>query len=126
MRRLHDSLTRPNGAQTAITSRALYGLGGIGKTRAAIEYAWAQQDDYTALLFVIAETPEALRRNLAALAGLLALPEREAAEDEARLAAVLDWLRPIPAGCSSWITSTRRRRWTRRSKRSAASPAGTW
>ncbi len=96
MRRLHDSLTRPNGAQTAITSRALYGLGGIGKTRAAIEYAWAQQDDYTALLFVIAETPEALRRNLAALAGLLALPEREAAEDEARLAAVLDWLRANP------------------------------
>ena len=33
MRELHESLSRSG--QTAITSKALYGLGGIGKTRAA-------------------------------------------------------------------------------------------
>jgi Domain of unknown function (DUF4062) len=65
---LHASLSRGSG-RTAIVGSALYGLGGIGKTRAAVEYAWAHDHDYTALLFVIAETPEALRRNLAALAG---------------------------------------------------------
>jgi tetratricopeptide (TPR) repeat protein len=94
---LHASLSRGSG-RTAITGSALYGLGGIGKTRAAVEYAWAHQDDYTALLFVIAETPEALRRNLAALAGplVLNLAEQHVAEEDVRLKAVLDWLKQYP------------------------------
>jgi tetratricopeptide (TPR) repeat protein len=66
---LHKSLNRSAG-RTAIVGSVLYGLGGIGKTRAAVEYAWAHQENYSALLFVIAETPEALRRNLAALVGV--------------------------------------------------------
>jgi tetratricopeptide (TPR) repeat protein len=98
---LHASLTRGPG-RTAITGSALcsalYGLGGIGKTRAAVEYAWAHEQDYTALLFVIAETPEALRRNLAALAGplVLNLPEQDATEEDVRVKAVLDWLKLHP------------------------------
>jgi Domain of unknown function (DUF4062) len=94
---LHKSLNRGNG-RTAIVGSALYGLGGIGKTRAAVEYAWAHQEEYSALLFVIAETPEALRRNLAALAGplVLNLPEQSATEEPVRLRAVLDWLGEHP------------------------------
>jgi tetratricopeptide (TPR) repeat protein len=94
---LHKSLTRGAG-RTAIVSSALYGLGGVGKTRAAVEYAWAHEDDYSALLFVIAETPEALRRNLAALARplVLNLPEHKADEEEIRIKAVLDWLKEHP------------------------------
>jgi tetratricopeptide (TPR) repeat protein len=95
MQRLHESLTRVRGGRTAIVSQALYGLGGIGKTRAAVEYAWAHADDYTALLFAVAETPEALRRNLAALAGAL-VPQLDTTDDAARLAAVLDWLKVNP------------------------------
>src|SRR5258708_541379 len=97
LKNLHASLSRGSG-RTAIVGSAVYGLGGIGKTRAAVEYAWAHQGDYTALLFVIAETPEALRRNLAALAGPLALnlAEQHAAEEDARLKAVLDWLKRHP------------------------------
>ena len=95
MQRLHESLTRVRGGRTAIVSQALYGLGGIGKTRAAVEYAWAQADDYDALLFVVAETPEALRRNLAVLAGTL-LPELDTTDDKVRLAAALDWLKTNP------------------------------
>jgi len=89
MQQLHDSLSR--GGQTAITSKALYGLGGIGKTRAAVEYAWAHRDDYTALLFVVAESPEALRRNLAALAATL-VPDLDTTDDTVRLQAVLESL----------------------------------
>src|SRR4051794_21202074 len=93
---LHESLRRTAGGRTAIVSKALYGLGGIGKTRAAVEYAWAHQDDYTALLFVIAEAPEALDRNIAALTGALMLPEFHTAEQEVRVQAVMDWLNANP------------------------------
>ncbi len=96
LRRLHASLTRPDGSTTAITSQALHGMGGIGKTRAAVEYAWAHRADYAALLFVQADSPEALRRNLAALTGPLALPEHEATDERVRLHAVLAWLRATP------------------------------
>jgi tetratricopeptide (TPR) repeat protein len=97
LKELHASLSRGSG-RTAIVGSALYGLGGIGKTRAAVEYAWAHQQDYTALLFVIAETPEALRCNLAALAGplVLNLPEQHATEEDVRLKGVLDWLKEHP------------------------------
>jgi hypothetical protein len=97
LKELHTSLSRGSG-RTAIVGSALYGLGGIGKTRAAVEYAWAHQDDYTALLFVIAESPEALRRNLTALAGplVLDLPEQHATEEDVRLKAAIDSLKLHP------------------------------
>jgi len=96
LRRLRESLTRVDGGATAIVSKALYGMGGIGKTRAAVEYAWASREDYTALLFAQADSPEELRRNLAGLAGPLLLPESAAAEEEVRLNAVLSWLAVNP------------------------------
>jgi hypothetical protein len=89
MQRLRESLTSAPGGQMAIVS--LYGLGGVGKTRLAVEYARAHVEEYTALLFAVAEAPEALRRNLAALAGTL-VPQLDTTDDEVRRAAVLDWL----------------------------------
>jgi tetratricopeptide (TPR) repeat protein len=93
MQRLQDSLTQALGSQMAIVS--LFGLGGVGKTRVAVEYARAHADEYSALLFAVAETPEALRRNLAALAGTL-VPRFDTTDDEVRRAAVLDWLNANP------------------------------
>lgn len=96
------------GAPTAITARyqALHGLGGIGKTRAAVEYAWAHQADYEALLFAIAETPEAMASNLAALTGVLGLTGLDGLPEEATLNAVLDCLRAHP-GCSHCMRGPR-------------------
>jgi len=96
LRRLRESLTRADGGAAAIVSTALYGMGGIGKTRAAVEYAWAYRADYTALLLAQADSPEELRRNLANLVRLLSLKEREAAEEEVRLNGVLTWLAANP------------------------------
>ncbi len=95
MERLRGSLNRAHSTRTAIFNQALYGLGGIGKTRAAVEYARANADDYSALLFVVAETLEALRRNLAGLSNTL-FPQLDTADDAVRLGAVLDWLQANP------------------------------
>jgi hypothetical protein len=98
LRRMRESLTREDGGVAGIVSTALYGLGGIGKTRAAVEYARAYHNDYTALLLVTADTPESLRRNLGALTDPhdLDLPEQNATEEGVRLRAVVDWLKVNP------------------------------
>jgi len=90
---LHQRLMATPGTAAAIVARqAIHGLGGVGKTRLAVEYAWRYQADYTALLFVFADTPANLRRNLAALTEPLRLPQQEAQEEDVRVAAVLRWL----------------------------------
>ncbi|MEA2562843.1 MAG: hypothetical protein QOH06_4347 [Acidobacteriota bacterium] len=86
------------GSPTAIVQRhkALYGLGGIGKTRLAVEYAWRFGSRYTAAFFVRADSPEGLRTGLAALAraDLLALSESKAEEETVH--AVVRWLKLNP------------------------------
>jgi Leucine-rich repeat (LRR) protein len=76
----------------SVVVRALHGLGGTGKTRAAVEYAWRHQNKYSALLLVSAESIETLRLNLAALTQLFELPESNSPDDEVKLRAVLRWL----------------------------------
>lgn len=85
-------------AAAAVGCKALHGLGGIGKTRLALEYAWQHRHHYVALLFVRADTPAKLEANIAALceALVLNLPEQTATEQEVRLRAVLDWLARHP------------------------------
>jgi len=95
LRDLRASLLEKTGA-TAIVSNALLGMGGIGKTRAAVEYAWAYKESYTALLFVQADSPQNLKTNLAALSGPLLLPEQAGRDEDARYHAVLAWLRANP------------------------------
>jgi Leucine-rich repeat (LRR) protein len=91
IQRLHTCLTRKTRGQPPIV--ALYGLGGIGKTRVAVEYAWTYKNDYSALLFAPADSERSVRRNLAGLSQLLALPQHEIADETVQLQAVLDWLR---------------------------------
>ncbi len=96
LKELRVALESAKGAGVLV--RALHGLGGVGKTRLAIEYAWAHEAEYSALLFVRAENAAALSAGLAALAGasVLDLKEKEAREDEAKFEAVLRWLEANP------------------------------
>jgi tetratricopeptide (TPR) repeat protein len=83
-----------HGAAAIVQPEAITGMGGIGKTRLAIEYAWRHQDDFTALLFVSAGTPEDLAANLARLSDpeFLDLPEYLLGEQRKQSTAVLQWL----------------------------------
>jgi tetratricopeptide (TPR) repeat protein len=91
-------LAAPSHAAALVPKTAIHGLGGVGKTRLAVEYAWRHRAEYTALLFVLADTPANLRRNLAALTTplILNLEEHQAQEEEVQVAAALRWLQTHP------------------------------
>ncbi|MEW6660104.1 MAG: FxSxx-COOH system tetratricopeptide repeat protein [Thermodesulfobacteriota bacterium] len=87
---LRASLTA--GQATALTQAALHGLGGIGKTQLALEYAHRHAPDYDLVWWLRAETPATLAGDYADLAGPLDLPEKGAQEQEAAVAAVRHYL----------------------------------
>lgn len=70
------------------------GIGGIGKTRLAIEYATRNAGRFSALLFVTANTGEELDANLAGLCApdALDLPEYKLSNQKEQFAAVVRWL----------------------------------
>ena len=96
MERLRQSLE--HGGRAAVTSRAqaLHGMGGLGKTRLAIEYGLAHEKDYFGLLFLSGETPAALEASVQGLARVIDIPDQETMKEDARRRAVLDWLRENP------------------------------
>ena len=78
---------------TAIT-QAIAGLGGIGKSRLAVEFGWwgLNNEKYGHVFFVSSETPELLNTSLARLAtGVLGIAPGDAKEEIARETA-LAWL----------------------------------
>lgn len=67
MEQLEDQL-KPGNRPEDLVSCALYGLGGAGKTQIAIEYAYRHINDYGAIYWVTAETPQKTAESFAALA----------------------------------------------------------
>ena len=90
---LHESL-QSSGVAAITQPVSIQGLGGIGKTRLAIEYAWRHLNEYTHVLFARADSPQALQSNLSRLSDntLLDLPEQHVTDEAERLQAVLQWL----------------------------------
>jgi tetratricopeptide (TPR) repeat protein len=95
---LEAALAAPSHRSQAAKRAVLRGLGGIGKTRLAVEYAWRHGGRYRAVFFARAESRDRLRSQLALLAGadLLRLPERDMHVEEEVYGAVLSWLRENP------------------------------
>ena len=80
-----------SGTPAALT-QAIAGLGGVGKTQTAVEYAYRHRDQYRAVLWIRADTETSLASGYRALAEVLGLPERDESDSTKVTAAVRRWL----------------------------------
>jgi hypothetical protein len=78
------------GRSPTVAVTALRGLGGVGKTQLAIEYAWRNSHNYSVAWWIDAENVSLVPERLAALADPLDLPASGQVARDA--GAVLDWL----------------------------------
>lgn len=86
------------GKDVALTQPvAMHGAGGIGKTRAAVEFARANGSSYTLRLFLDAQSPEALRASLAEVARKLELTDDPQASAADLVLLALRLLRAVPS-----------------------------
>jgi tetratricopeptide (TPR) repeat protein len=85
LKRLEHALARGR-------AQAISGLGGIGKTQTAIEYAYRHRDQYRAVLLSRADSRDALVSGFTVIAGLLDLPEKDERDANVVAAAVRRWL----------------------------------
>src|SRR5436305_3311825 len=86
---LHTQLQK---GRTAALSQAISGLGGVGKTQLAVEYAYRFYQDYQAVLWAHAENVEVLNSSYAEIATLLKLPVKDAQDQTTITQAVKVWL----------------------------------
>ena len=73
-------------------TQAISGLGGLGKTQTAIEYAYRYRDVYKAVFWVRADSHLALSAGFVEIARLLNLPEKDAQSPDDAVRAVRRWL----------------------------------
>ncbi|MHC5061440.1 MAG: tetratricopeptide repeat protein [Planctomycetota bacterium] len=91
---LEDLRGQAAGEKATAITQAIAGLGGIGKSRLAVEFAWwgLNNKKYGYVFFVSSETPKLTNASLAHLAtGVLRIAETKVKEAEARQTA-LAWL----------------------------------
>ncbi|WP_236065316.1 tetratricopeptide repeat protein [Reticulibacter mediterranei] len=68
------------------------GLGGVGKTQLALEYAYQYRSNYQVVFWAQADTYEALLSSFVIIASLLRLSERETYNHPVAVQAVKEWL----------------------------------
>jgi tetratricopeptide (TPR) repeat protein len=89
--RAHLGLSVDQAGPVAVVAQALYGLGGVGKTQVALEYAHRYAADYDLVWWIPSENPLMIPAALARLAPKLGLTVT--ADQEEVVVAVLDALR---------------------------------
>jgi tetratricopeptide (TPR) repeat protein len=81
------------GGRAALGQAAICGLGGIGKTQTAVEFAYRRRDNYRAVFFVRAEKPGEILSGFAEIAKLVGIVEND---QNAAAAAAREWLATHP------------------------------
>ncbi|MCK5308184.1 MAG: TIR domain-containing protein, partial [Zetaproteobacteria bacterium] len=87
--RLRESLISN---QHAALTQAVHGLGGVGKTQLAVEYAYRHEQDYAFVWWIRAEEAATLAADYAALVGELNLPEKNGTDQPIIIEAVRRYL----------------------------------
>jgi tetratricopeptide (TPR) repeat protein len=104
---LLDSLrTALASGRPAALTQVMTGLGGVGKTQTAVEYAYRFGTEYEVGWWIRAEEPTKLLVDYAALASALKLPEKDASEQldpEARPQAIVDAVQRWFRENSGWL-----------------------
>lgn len=85
---IHETLTS---GQRTTPIQAINGLGGVGKTQLAVEYAYRYARCYDAILWVGGDSPTTLLTQYIRLAQYLKLPETEAADYNVIVTVVRLW-----------------------------------
>jgi tetratricopeptide (TPR) repeat protein len=98
LQKLADTLAS-RGAAALAQRQAITGLGGIGKTQTAIEYANRHRAEYKVGLWAVAESRETLISDFVAIASMLKMPEANIQDQNFTVTAVKRWLE----GHSDWL-----------------------
>ncbi|KAK0120265.1 hypothetical protein ONS95_011670 [Cadophora gregata] len=81
-------------ALSGMSSLALYGLGGVGKSQIALEYAWKKQPELDVVLWVPAESQIAIIQALSSIATkTLKLPNADPTSHNQNAVLVMEWLK---------------------------------
>jgi len=90
LKQLREQLT--TGKTTALTQpQAINGLGGIGKTQIALEYAYRYREAYHFIFWSSAATREALLSDFLTIANLLQLPQKDEQDEDQVIIALKKW-----------------------------------
>lgn len=89
---LLDQIQKTLTSKNAAALTAIHGMGGVGKTQLASEYAYDHAGDYQVVWWIKSEEPAALKSDYAALAEALDLPQKQERDQKVIVAAVRDWL----------------------------------
>jgi tetratricopeptide (TPR) repeat protein len=91
LQRIQDQLQAGQAAALS-QAQAISGLGGIGKTQIAVEFAYRHRSDYEVVLWALSDTRESLVSGYIAVAKLLNLPAKDAQDQAVIIEAVKHWL----------------------------------
>ncbi|MCU7725757.1 tetratricopeptide repeat protein [Actinoplanes sp. KI2] len=83
-------------AGAGVVAQAVHGLGGVGKSELALQFAHARRGQFTVVWWVLADTPAAIESGLAELAFRLHPDAQVAATDEQAAVWAVGWLQSHP------------------------------
>ncbi len=87
---LHAALKEKHSA--ALSQQAIYGLGGIGKTQTAVEYAYRYKKEYEHILWIASEKKADILTSFGEIATLLNLPVKDQQDQSVIVKGVINWM----------------------------------
>ncbi|KAK3367393.1 P-loop containing nucleoside triphosphate hydrolase protein [Lasiosphaeria ovina] len=91
--KIESILDQPDSTMPTLHSVLLHGMGGVGKSQTAMNYAHTRQDKYQVILWIRSETPLSLNASMTEIARRLSFPGSDSpGSDESNLSHFHKWL----------------------------------